>query len=209
MDGRGLRTWQAAGALALGLFLGGCAALQPRVESLTVYALTAEPPRGAARTPSDLVIEIALPRAWPGFDTAQMVYVDRPYELDYFAASRWTDTPPRMLEPLLAQALEQTGSFRTVIQAPSIVPADVRLDTEVVRLQQDFATRPSRVEITLHVQLTDLRARRVVASRVLGEAERAPSEDAAGGVAAANTALQRMLAQIAEFCVSESGRLRR
>jgi cholesterol transport system auxiliary component len=115
----------------------------------------------------DLVLEVALPRAWPGFDTAQMAYVRQPYELDYFAASRWADTPPRMLGPLLARALEQTGSFRAVVQMPSTVPADFRVDTELVRLQQDFGVRPSRVELTLRVQLIDVRGKRVAATRVV------------------------------------------
>jgi len=63
---------------------------------------------------------------------------------------------------------------------------------------------PSRAELTLRAQLTDLRGKRVVASKVIEEVESAPSEDAAGGVAAANEALQRALEQVAEFCVAES-----
>jgi hypothetical protein len=37
------------------------------------------------------------------------------------------------------------------------------------------------------------------------EAETAPSEDAYGGVIAANRALQRMLARLVDFCVEPSG----
>jgi cholesterol transport system auxiliary component len=191
--------------LALVALACGCTALQPpQVESPNLYVLAAEPLRKAVRAPRDVVVEVTLPRAWPGFDTAQIVYVRRPYELDYFAASRWADTPARMLEPLLARALEQTGSFRAVVQTPSAVPADVRVDTELVRLQQHFGAPPSRVELTLRVQLTDVRGRRVVAARVFEETENAPSEDAAGGVVATNAALQRILEQVADFCVAES-----
>ena len=132
------------------------------------------------------MLEVSAPRAWPGFDTAQMAYVRKPHELDYFATNRWADTPSRMLGPLLARALEQTGGFRAVVQAPSIVAADLRLVTELVRLQQNFATQPSRVEITLRVQLIDVRGRRVLATRdVRGDRKRA-ERDAYGGVIAAN-----------------------
>jgi len=86
-----------------------------------------------------------MPRARPGFDTPRMAYLRRPHELDYFVTSRWVDRSSRMLGPLLAQALEQTGSFRAIVQTPGVVPADIRLDTELIRMQQEFRTQPSRV----------------------------------------------------------------
>jgi len=196
-----------ATTVLLAAALAGCSALPaPRVESVNVHVLATEPLPAATRPQRDVVVEVALPRAWPGFDTPSIVYVRQPYELDYFATSRWADAPAKMLGPLLARALDQTGSFRAVVQPPSAAPADFRVDTELVRLQQNFATRPSRAEITLRVQLTDLRGRRVVAARVFDGAENAPSEDAAGGVAAANATLQRMLGDVAEFVVAGTAR---
>jgi cholesterol transport system auxiliary component len=190
--------------LALATVLAGCTALQPEVDSVTLHVLTPPPPRSSASTRRDVVIEVAPPRAWPGFDTTRMAYVQGPYELGYFATNRWVDTPSRMLAPLLVHALEQTGGFRAVVQMPSNVPATYRLDTEVVRLLQDFSARPSSTQIAVRVQLTDVRTRRVVATRVFDDAEDAPSENAAGGVAAGNVALHRVLQRIADFCVAES-----
>ena len=46
-----------------------------------------------------------------------------------------------MLGPLLMRTLEDTGSFRAVVHAPTGLPADLRLDTELVRLQQNFTGR--------------------------------------------------------------------
>jgi cholesterol transport system auxiliary component len=192
--------------LMLAMLPGGCTGLQPpRGESPNIYVLGAEPIAKTARARRDLVLEVDAPRAWPGFDTSQMVYVRQPYELDYFMANRWADTPSRMLGPLLAQALEQTGSFRAVVQTPSAVPADLRVDTQLIRLQQNFGSRPSRVELTLRVELIDLRGKRVLATRLFEETENAPTDDAYGGVTAANVALGRMLEQLADFCVVESG----
>jgi len=192
------------GALALAALVAGCAALQaPQRDSPTLHVLSAEPLNKATQV-RHAAIEVAPPRAWPGFDTPQMAYVRQPYELDYFATHRWADTPSRMLGPLLVRALEQTESFRSVVQVSNAVPADWRIDTEIVRLQQDFTTQPSRVEFTLRAQLTDVRGRLVVASSVFDEVEIAPSENAAGGVIAANAALQRMLVRVADFCVAAS-----
>lgn len=192
--------------LLLSTLLAGCAPFQSaQLANPTLYVLEAKPLAKVARVKRELVLEVAGPRAWPGFDTTQMIYVQRPYELDRFATNQWVDTPSRMLAPLLVRALEQTGSFKAVVPSPSVVPADVRVDVELIRLQQNFATRPSRVELTLRVQLIDVRAKRVLAARSFDEAENAPTDDPYGGVIAANLALQRVLEQVADFCVVESG----
>jgi len=187
------------------LLLAGCTGLtaQP-VTSQTIYVLEAQRATKPAQIKHDIVLAVSEPQTRPGFDTPQMAYVQQPHELNYFVTSRWADTPARMLEPLLVQAMEQAGSFRAVVQRPGAVPADVRLDTELIRLQQDFVTRPSRVQLTLRAQLIDVRGQKVLAVKQFDESENAASENAYGGVTAANRAVQRMLDQLADFCVNES-----
>lgn len=187
------------------MLLAGCTGLSPpQVESTNTYVLDAQPAIKAAQVKRDRVLGVGLPRARPGFDTLRMAYLRQPHELDYFATHRWADTPARMLGPLLAQTLEQTESFRVVVQTPAAVPADIRLDTELIRLQHDFSTQPSRVQLTLRAQLIDVRGKRVLAVKLFDETENAASDDAYGGVTAANRALQRVLAQVADFCVDAS-----
>jgi cholesterol transport system auxiliary component len=196
-----------AGALAIwAVLLAGCVGMQPpQAEAPAIYVLDARPAAKPARPQRDLMLVVSAPRARAGFDTAQMAFVREPHELEYFAKSRWADTPSRMLAPLLVQALEQTGGFRAVVQAPSAVPADLRLDTELIRLQQNFGTRPPQVEIALRAQLVDLRSRRVLATAEFEEVEPTTREDAHGGVIAANRALQRLLARLADFSAEQSG----
>jgi cholesterol transport system auxiliary component len=135
-----------------------------------------------------------------------MAYVQQPHGLNYFAASRWADTPARMLGPLIAHALEETESFRAVVQTSGTLPADLRLDIELVRLQQDFKARPSRVQLTLRAQLIDVRGKRLLAVQQFDDIETAATDDAFGGVAAANRLVQRVLGGLAEFCVKAPGR---
>ena len=97
-------------------------------------------------------------------------------------------------------ACSTSGGYRAVVQAPSLAAANLRLETELVRLQQDFGARPSRVRLTLRAQLIDTDARRVLASAEFDETEVAPSDDAYGGVIAANRALGRLLERLAKFC---------
>jgi cholesterol transport system auxiliary component len=191
--------------LAPVLLLAACTGLPaPQTVNQTIYILEAPTPVPEAQVKHASILAIGEPQARPGFDTAQIAYVQQSHELNYFVSSRWVAPPAHMLAPLLVQAMQQTGSFRAVVPAPGAVPADIRLDTELVRLQQDFTARPSRVQLTLRAQLIDVRGKRVLAVKQFDEVENAASEDANGGVGAANRALQRVLSQLADFCISES-----
>lgn len=192
------RVFPALSAVAL---LAACAGLQPpAAEQSSTYVLEAAPAAGAPRQRRDLVLEVAAPRARAGFDTPLMAYTQRANALEYFARHRWADAPARMLAPQIAQALERSGAFRAVVQAPSLAAADLRLETELVRLQQDFGAKPSRLRFTLHARLVDVAGRRVLASAELDETEAAASDDPYGGVLAANRALARLLERLAAFC---------
>jgi len=185
------------------ILLTSCSALRaPQREAAQLYLLDASAAIRQSPIQRNLVLAVSMPRASAGFDTPQMAYQQRDHQLQYFAVNRWLDTPARMLEPLLLQALEQSRGFSAVVRTPSMVTADVRLDTELLRLQQDFSSHPSRVQLSLRVQLIDVSAKRVLASKIFAVVEDAPSDDARGGVIAANRLLQQLLGQVAEFCVS-------
>ena len=195
-------------ALACGILLAGCSVLHPpQVESSNIYILDAQATAKTVKIKRDQVLAVSMPRARPGFDTPQIVYLRQPHELDYFAVNRWADTPAHMLEPLLIQALEQTQSFRAIVRSPGTVPANIRLDTELIRLQQNFGTLPSKVQITLRAQLIDVADKRVIAVKLFDETENAVSDNAYGGVITANRLLQRVLDQLSDFCINESAGL--
>jgi cholesterol transport system auxiliary component len=174
------------------------------VVSQNVYVLEAQPAIKSAPVRRNLVLAISTPRSRPGFDTAQIAYMKQPHELNYFVTSRWAAPPARMLEPLLLQALGQTESFRAVVPTAGAVPADVVLDIELIHLRHNFEMKPSRVQRALRAPLIDVRGKRVLAVKQFDEAENAGSDDPYGGVTAANRLVQRVLDQVAGFCISES-----
>lgn len=140
------------------------------------------------------------PHASAGFDSPRIIYVRETHKLEYFVHSEWVDPPARMLAPLLVAAVENTGAFRAVVLTPSAAAGDLRLDTEIIRLQHEFRTQPSRVRFTLRAYLVDVRTRRVLAWREFDAAVPAASEDPYGGVVAANRAVQNVLEALSAFC---------
>jgi cholesterol transport system auxiliary component len=144
---------------------------------------------------------VAVPTAAPGFDGPRIVYVRRPHELEFFSRNEWVDTPARMLAPLLVQALERTGRFQAVAETRTVAAAGLRLESEIVRLQHEFMVRPSRVRLTVRVQLSDVPSRRVLGAREFEAVEEALSDDPYGGVVAANRAIRRVLDDIVAYCI--------
>lgn len=134
------------------------------------------------------------------------MYVRVAHKLEYFAHSEWIDTPARMLAPLLVAAIENGGAFRAVVTTPSAASGDIRLDTEILRLQHNFGPVPSEVRFTLRVYLVDNATRRVLAWREFDETVASASEDPAGGVTAANVAVQAVVKRLASFCADTAGK---
>jgi cholesterol transport system auxiliary component len=194
--------------VALNLALAsGCSGLLPKaVAPPSVYALDgarharpAAPPAAASGVAPTLIINPT--RAAPGFDSQHIVYVRVAHQLEHFARSEWVDTPARMLAPLIVAAVETTGGFRAVGPATSGIAGDLRLDTEVLRLQQEFGDGPSRVRFTLRATLSDNATRQVISWREFDETVRSASEDSYGGVVAAGRAVELVTEQLARFCM--------
>lgn len=203
------RGWQCAISLLLA-GVGGCGALRSTgtpppafyaLERVRIETAAARPaPATSSKAAPGLIVN--PPRAAAGFDSQRILYVREPYQLEYFAHSEWVDPPARMLAPLIVAALENSGTFRSVMLAPTAAAGELRLDTEIVRLQQDFASRPSRVHFTLRAHLVDNATRRVLAWRVFDASVAAATDDPYGGVVAANLAVQTVLEQLAGFCAT-------
>jgi cholesterol transport system auxiliary component len=186
--------------------LAACSTLRPgAAPPPAFYALEGVPAaatatvRSAPRAAGPTLI-VNPPYAAAGFDSPHIVYLREPHQLEHFAHSEWVEPPARMLAPLLAAAIENSGAFRAVVLTPSAAAADMRLDTQIVRLQHEFRTQPSRVRFTLRAYLVEDKTRRVLASREFDAVVTAAREDPYGGVLAANSAVQTVLGELSAFC---------
>ena len=205
------RGWRCAAVAALAL-LSACNALRPLVApgehpkfySLSDRADAATPAAAPRASATGLTLIVATPHAAAGFDSRRMMYLRRGDELEYFAHNEWIDTPARMLAPLIVAAVEARGAYRAVVLTPSPATGQVRLETEILRLQQEFLGAPSRVRFTLRAQLVESGTRRVVASREFEAVAAAPSENPRGGVTAAHEAVRKVLGEVADFCVQNA-----
>jgi cholesterol transport system auxiliary component len=187
--------------------LNGCSAsLLPKAPAAAArYSLdaAADAPSAPATAPDGApVLLLAQPSAAPGYDTVRMLYRRQPQQLEAFAFHEWVEPPARLLAPLMLRALQATGAFRVVLLAPTSGAGDLRLETELLRLHQDFSVQPSVLRLTLRAVLIDSATRRVLASQVFDATAAASRDDPLAGVAAAQQATQRLLGELAAACAN-------
>ncbi|CAN5242520.1 hypothetical protein BH11PSE10_BH11PSE10_01720 [soil metagenome] len=195
-------------AILLSVAVSACGSLLPKAApppafyALTAVISAAAAPAAATPAASAPTLVVNPPQAAAGYDSSRIIYVRQPHQLQYFAQSEWVDTPARMLTPLLVAALQNQGVFKAVVSSPSAAAGELRLDTEIVFLQQDFdAAGGSSVRFGMRATLVDNLSRKVRGSREF-EASVAAGSDAYSGVIAANGAVQQVLLQVATFAAN-------
>ena len=153
-------------------------------------------PRPSGERIGAALLLITQPRAQAGFDTALMAYLLRPYEVNYYAYNQWADTPARLLHRLMVESLDKSGLWRAVLQTPSAIQVQYRLDCDNLILEQQFFSRPSRVRLALRAQLIETKTQTILATRYFEFFEAAETDDAYGGVQAANHAAAKLINQL-------------
>jgi cholesterol transport system auxiliary component len=203
------------GAMVLLLvsLLSGCSMLLPaKLPPPTLYSFDSPEPMMEKRLVQPVktgapTLIVSIPRAAPGFDSQQIVYIRNLHTFEYFQQSQWVDTPAAMLLPLMVKALERSGQFSAVIQVPSSAAGQLRLDVEIVRLQHEFLKIPSSVHFTLRAHLLDTVTRKILGWREFDAIVPSASEDPYGGVLAASSAVRIVIDELVLFCGQTAGNL--
>ncbi|OGO94604.1 MAG: hypothetical protein A3F10_04245 [Coxiella sp. RIFCSPHIGHO2_12_FULL_42_15] len=146
------------------LILVACSPVRIQPEAMYTmsrYALPSPP----YQANSSLSILVTTPIAAPGYHTAKMIYMIKPFELQYFANNRWVAPPADLLLPVLTHALRNTHYFYAVASSPFSGFTDYRLDTQLLMLQQEFKLPHSRIHLVLVASLIQNKTNRVIATQ--------------------------------------------
>lgn len=185
---------------AVMLLLSACSPVKLPVTN--EYQLNAYSSKQLAKKPKSSTILITAPEAMADYQTEQMLYIDKPYKLEAFAKNAWTSPPAEMLYPLLMQSVQRSGFFHAVTTTAYADEADYRLDTQLIRLHQNFLQKPSVLEFAIKVSLTHIADNKVIGSQIISQHIPCSMNTPYGGVIAANKASQAITAAVAQFVVS-------
>lgn len=197
-----IRTLKAVAVLLLSLLMflmTACTAIKPSVTNQ--YTLNSFSNQSFKRPSAPLSILVNKPEAVAGYETEQMLYMSKPYELGIYAHNAWIDPPADMLFPLIVQSLQSSGYFFAVASTPSSETTDYRLDTQLIELQQNFLHKPSVLEFAAKVVLTKVSTNHIIASRVIKKRILCSQNSPYGGVIAANQATRQFTFELTHFVI--------
>ncbi len=184
----------------------GLCACAVKTPNISYYVLTlptrSTPLSTSSQTHQTLLLNPMA--ANPGFTTNNMIYVTNMAQLRQYSIHQWVSPPAQMLLPILAQKIEAKNYFHAVMISPSAGEADLRLDTRLLVLEQEFVTPLSQVRCAVEATLINAKNRHVIASQRFQVIVPASGNNPQSGVVAANLAAQQIADQIADFVLSSS-----
>lgn len=185
-------------------FISGCSFLSPqKTPNISNYAFsnTFRHYHAPVHKKNKITVIINTPTAAAGFDTRKMIYTKKPYELSEFALNQWSAPPAEMLQPLLVQKLRDTGRFHAIMSHAYGTNREFILKTHLIELKQNFATNPSKIQITVQAEIINSNDNKVISTHTFNITQKTHQNTPYGGVVAANQAVDLILNQITEFTV--------
>jgi cholesterol transport system auxiliary component len=156
---------------------------------------------GLPRVEWQLVIEEPV-----GLDTARIAVRPSPLELGYFGDIRWTERAPKMVQTLLVESFENSGTIVAVGRQAIGLRADFSLKTEIREFQvEDFGGGKIRVRINAKLIR---QPRQIIVRSASFEAavDDPPTESMEDSIRAWDEAMGTVLRDIVEWTIVEGQR---
>ena len=187
------------------LSLSGC--LSPvKTDPVNTYEITTVPSHIPVSRMRSTTLLVTQPDTSPAYNTANMAYSMRPYQLSYFSQNRWSETPSQMLLPLIVQTLQNTHYFHAVVTPPFSGRYSYVLSTQITKLQLDYTHRPALLRLAINAQITSTMSNQIIAAKQFSVTEPIRQGTPYSGVFAANKATAKLLTQLTEFSLKNTGR---
>jgi cholesterol transport system auxiliary component len=175
--------WRAI-SLVMAFVLAACTpSLQSQAPSPEIYFL--RPTLAPVVNERPLQLQILPVRTRPGYASDAILRIGPERTLDIFAASRWPDVLPRVVEGLLVDGLKSAGVGQ-VLEPLSSGRADRLVQVVVRRFDADYSQTPRqpRVHVSWDVMVLD-RVRRDVVMSFTVESMVPATENRMGSIIAA------------------------
>ena len=180
------------------IFLSGCSFFSPVKTPTNTYLLNKIPCVSSQKMRYSSLL-VTMPTTSSIYSTTQIAYSKHPYQITYFANNVWAATPTEMLQSAMVQTLQNTHAFRSISSSNTLEHYDVILNTQLVKLQQNFCAQGSEVMLVMRAQLVNASTARVIRAKEFTMTEPAPLCSPYGGVVAANRATESFLRQLTYF----------
>lgn len=186
--------------LIIFIFLTGCSVFGPVSTSSQTYVINPDVHPAVKSNRSHATLLVAPVSSDSIYNTNQMAYSTKPYEIAYFSKNEWAEAPPQMLQTLLVQTLQNTHHFSAVTMSPTSSYTYL-LNAQLLELRQVFNSYGSQLYLKMRIQLVNGTTNQVIATKQFSVVQTPPMRSPYGGVIAANRAAAIMMTEIARFCL--------
>ena len=156
------------------------------------YELNALPPIDRAHFKKENIFVPSV-RAVPQLETNAMLYTVCPYEVRKFVYHNWVAPPASMIQNLLLQTLARQ---KFCVISASAVHTNVKLEVELLTLQQEFCGCHSQIHLRALVKLINYQTAVCLSTHIFDVKVPTAQPTPYCGVIAANQAVKRLLAEI-------------
>lgn len=197
-----MKNYLIAAMVALGL--SGCISLAGNQNAplITSYVLedTGHPSLATTTNPRTLLILDTATNAF--YNTDSIAFSRAPGTRGLYQYARWAERPGKRFNELLLARLDADHIFATVASSGSGIKGNWVLDTRLLAFYHQASTTPGSVHVELRAEVMDLRSRTLVARKLFTAHIPAPTYNAAGAVAAFNTATGKLLDDLGSWLES-------
>lgn len=187
---------------SLFLLLSACSVYSPiKTEPTAYYVINSLPNMMSQKNAKRINLLVTKPEANTIYNTVEIAYSTRPYQIAYFVKNRWAETPTQMLQPLIIAALQKTQYFNNLSANGTATQYDFILNTQLVELQQDYSHTPYRVHLVMRAEIIKTGSQQLVAIKDFAIAVPIQRNTPYGGVIATNKATALLLEQLTHFCL--------
>lgn len=150
-----LRTWFAAGCVALGLAGCGGSQMVPQDQFYRLAGTASVKPLGGPVL--DGSVAIASFKTTAIYHDRAIVYSEssRPLELHQHHYHFWVDSPPRLLQDKLARTLRQANVADRVFLATASNPADYHILGTLHQFEQSMGNNETSVNVAMRLELVE------------------------------------------------------
>jgi len=183
------------------LLPGGCEIL-PQVGTPTdLYTLTPKTSFDKTLPQVGWQLIVELPVAAAGLDTTRIALQHTPYTLEYYARAAWTDNAPAMVQTLIIESFESTGSILAVGREAIGLRPDFILKTDLREFQAlyydaESTTGAPTILVRMNAKLVQMPERRIVASNTFEQHVPAASDSFKDIIEAFDEALGSVIKRI-------------
>lgn len=191
-------------AALLALVSAACGIL-PRVsEPVDLYTLTPKTSYAHPLPKVDWQLVVEKPVAAAGIDTSRIALSHSPFTLEYYARVAWTDNAPAMVQTLIIESFESTGSIVAVGREAIGLRPDYVLKTDLREFQANYAAdnAPPTVVVRMNAKLVEMPERRIVASNTYEQRVQAAGTAFTDVLVAFDEALGQVIKEIVIFTLT-------